>query len=397
MRERLCDVEFSSLPTVDQVREQLRARQAEPEPEPAPEIDREAEERARLDAMAQELASREYDDDTPGYDPERDDGDLSQQRDEHYEAIARAEEAALDAEIAAARKWWTDYQAEQQAAHDELDAINDAVRDQFRQQREALNEAERQAADLDYLAKQTRERGDDSALNAARAMEDLARTDPHGTARNFGHPAGDRLKSPEEMRREWADLMRGGRTADQMAAEWKQAEKDAAAERAPDASFNDQTPDARFTDPAKDPAAERASWAERLRGFTAKSAPEARRDAEADRTHQPAPEPAPPAQAPEAERVGLFQRLRDYVRGWFETAPRTEHASRERQMADDKWGTEPEKEDQRFKLKPDPALAAKLAEEMAKPPEPAPPRNLPASHQRNAPTGNVPNASTRPI
>lgn len=43
---------------------------------------------------------------------------------------------------------------------------------------------------------------------ARRAMDDLARTDPHGTARHFGHHAGDRLKTPEDMRREQAERLR---------------------------------------------------------------------------------------------------------------------------------------------------------------------------------------------
>ncbi len=84
------------------------------------------------------------------------------------------------------------------------------MRDQFRQQHEALNAAELEADHSERLARETQQRGDDSALNAAQAMEDLARIDPVGPARQFGHQAGDRLKSPEEMRREWAELMRGG-------------------------------------------------------------------------------------------------------------------------------------------------------------------------------------------
>lgn len=43
---------------------------------------------------------------------------------------------------------------------------------------------------------------------ARRAMEELARTDPHGMAARHGFHAGDRLKSPEDMRREWAERLR---------------------------------------------------------------------------------------------------------------------------------------------------------------------------------------------
>ena len=71
--------------------------------------------------------------------------------------------------------------------------------------------------------REARERGDGSDLQARHAIEDLARTDPHGTARHFGHHAGDRLKSAEEIRREGDAVMRGGRTADELAAGWSAA------------------------------------------------------------------------------------------------------------------------------------------------------------------------------
>ena len=44
--------------------------------------------------------------------------------------------------------------------------------------------------------------------DARRAMEDLARTDPLGMAARHGFHAGDHLKTPEEMRREWAERAR---------------------------------------------------------------------------------------------------------------------------------------------------------------------------------------------
>ncbi len=43
---------------------------------------------------------------------------------------------------------------------------------------------------------------------ARRALDELARVDPIGTARHFGHHAGDRLKSSEDMRRETAEQIR---------------------------------------------------------------------------------------------------------------------------------------------------------------------------------------------
>ncbi len=138
----------------------------------------------------------------------------------------------------------------------------------------------------------------------------------------FGYNAGDRLKSPEEMRREWADLMRGGVSADRV------ADNEAAREKsAPDLEQQKPAPD-----PAPQPGqakaqnrdhlAERTAWAERLRGFAADPVQEARREAEPVRTRERTPEPDMPAQPPEKERGGIFQKLRDFVRGWFEKAPR---------------------------------------------------------------------------
>ncbi len=49
---------------------------------------------------------------------------------------------------------------------------------------------------------------DGSADAARRAMEELARTDPLGMAARHGFRAGDGLKSPEAMRREWASTLR---------------------------------------------------------------------------------------------------------------------------------------------------------------------------------------------
>ena len=153
-------------------------------------------------------------------------------------------------------------------------------------------------------------------------MEDLTRIDPTGTARQFGYNAGDRLKSPEEMRREWADLMRGGVSAERVADNKAAREKSA-----PDLERQKPAPDpAPQSDQAKaqtrDHLAERTAWAERLRGFAADPVQEARREAEPVRTRERTPEPDMPAQPPEKERGGVVQKLRDFVRGWFEKAPR---------------------------------------------------------------------------
>ena len=314
VRDRLADLDPGQLPTVDQARDQLRERQ----PEPAPEIDHEADELARLEAMAREFDSRDYGDEAPDHEPVQDDfghghddgRDLAHEREADAEARARADMAALDAERDVLRREI----AEHGAGLAELDASGEAVRDQFRQQREALNQAERDAAASEHLARQTRERGDDSALDAARAMEDLARIDPHGTARNFGHHAGDRLKSPEEMRREWADLMRGGVSAERVAETRHEAEN----------SRTDPAPESSATqsrDQKPDPTAERTAWADRLRGFASEPAPESRREAESVLERERTRKPETPVQAPEKERVGLFQKLRDFVRSLFEPAP----------------------------------------------------------------------------
>ena len=325
VRDRLADLDASQLPTVDQAREQLRDRQPRPGPSPAPGIDREADELARLEAMARDFDSRDHGDEVSGFEPVQDDfghghdngRDLAHEREADAEARARADDV-LGAEMATMRREI----AEHEAALAGLNAIREAVRDQFRQQREALNAAELEAAQNERLARETRQRGDDSALNAARAMEDLARIDPAGTARQFGYHTGDRLKSPEKMRREWADLMRGGVSAERV------ADNEAAREKsAPDLEQQKPAPDpapqpGQAKAQTRDHLAERTAWAERLRGFAADPVQEARREAEPVRTRERSPEPGTPAQAPQKERGGVFQKLRDFVRGWFEKAPR---------------------------------------------------------------------------
>ena len=374
VRERLGDLYAGNLPTVDQAREQLRARQAEPEPEPAPEIDHEADELARLEGMVQEFDSRDYGDEAPDHEPVqddfghgRDDGrDLSHEREAEAEARARADMAAFEAERAALRREIDEHEA----SVAELDAINEAVRDQFRQQREALNQAERDAAASEYLAQQTRERGDDSALDAARAMEDLARIDPHGTARNFGHHAGDRLKSPEEMRREWADLMRGGVSAERAAEVQHEAES----------SHADPQPGiSPEQNPAQSPGptAERMAWAERLRGFTSETASEGRREPEPVRARERTRQPEAPAQAPEKERVGVFQKLREFVRSWFEAKP---HPTPPRDRAADR-PREP---------------AGERTNEHIRPPSAQQPARDPAPQQKPKPTPQPEQAMARP-
>ncbi len=338
MRERLADLDDRQLPTVEQARDQLRERQQQPQPEPAFEIDREADELARLEAMARDFGNRDHGDQAPEIEPVQDnyghildDGrDHAHEREADAEARARAADAALAAELEKMRR---DI-AEHEAGLAELDVIKEAVRDQFRQQRAAIDQAECQAAYEENLARQTQQRGDDSALDAARAMEDLARIDPVGTARSFGHHAGDRFKSPEEMRREWADLMRGGMSAEQ-ATEVRHEADNSRADPAPDVS------DAQSRDQAPDHTAERAIWAERLRGFASEPAPETRKEAEPVRERERTPKPDMPTQAPEKERMGLFQRLRNFVRGWFEAAPqpaapRDNAGDREREAASDR-------------------------------------------------------------
>ena len=319
-----------------EIRERNRARQAEPANEndygPAA-IEAQRDELARLEAMAREFDSRDYGDEAPDFAPmpEPDDfghghdegGDLSHEREGEAEARSRADDAALDAEMATMRREI----AEDEAQLAELDAINEAVRDQFRQQREALNEAEFQTV-LDAMReREARERGDDSASRAAHALDELAKTDPHGTARNFGYHRGDRLKSPEEMRREWADLMRGGVSADRAAenaAAWEKLAEDPAQDPAPAPTPETAPQLDQAKAQSRDHLADRAAWAERLRGFAAEPAQEARREPEADRTHERTLKPEAPTQAPEIERGGVFQKLRDFVRGWFGAAPQPE-------------------------------------------------------------------------
>ena len=142
---------------------------------------------------------------------------------------------------------------------------------------------------------------------------------------------GDRLKSPEEMRREWAGLMRAASLSAERA-----ADNEAAREKsAPDLERQKPAPDpAPQPDQAKaqtrDHLAERTAWAERLRGFAADPVQEARREAEPVRTRERTPEPGTPVQAPQKERGGVFQKLRDFVRGWFEKAARPDPPPRDR-------------------------------------------------------------------
>lgn len=360
VRERLADLDADLLPTVDQAREQLRARQQQPEPVPVPaaQFDHAADELARLEAMAQAFDSRDYGDAAPGFEPVQedyghglDDGrDLAHEREAEAEARARAHDAAMDAELARMSREI----AEHEAGIAELDAITEAVRDQFRQQREALDAAEWQMTLDAARAREAQQRGDDSAANARHAMEDLARIDPLGTERNFGHHAGDRLKSPEEMRREWADLMRGGISAERAAgnaAAWEQtdarvadpspspARDSAAPDPAPEVSPQPGQAGAQSRDPVAgraawaerlrgfdrpDPAAQREAWAARLRGFASESAREAAREAEPNRTRDRKHQPEPSPDAPEHERGGLFHRLREKARQWFKPAAQPE-------------------------------------------------------------------------
>ena len=294
VRDRLADLDPGQLPTVDQARDQLRERQQQPEPVPAPEVDREAD-------------------------------DLAHEREAN--ADARAADAAIEAEREASRRKITEHEAERQAAHEES------------------------------LAQETQQRGDNSALNAARAVEDLARLDPPEKARNFGHHPGDRLKSPEEMRREWADLMRDGVSAD-LTAEARHEAENSRTDPAPDFSVRQgrgQKPD---------PTAERAAWADRLRGFASEPAPESRKEAEPVRARERTLKPARAAETPEKERVGIFRRLRDFVRGWFEVAsrpaaPHDHSPDRGREAAGDR---------QAEQVRPSPALQP--MQEQAPQPEP---------------------------
>jgi hypothetical protein len=366
VRERLADLDPEQLPTVDQAREQRRARQQQPEPAPAPEFDHAAGEPARPEAMAQEFDSRDHGGDAaPGFELVQEDyghglddsRDLAHEREAGAEAPARADDAAMDAELARMSREI----AEAEAALAELDAITEAVRDQFRQQREALDAAEWQMILDAARAREAQQRGDDSAVHARHAMEDLARTDPLGTERNFGHHAGDRLKSPEEMRREWADLMRGGSAerAAEHAAAWEKMEA-RAANPSPAGARDSAAPDpapkvspqpGQAGAPSRDPVAERAAWAERLRGFdrpdpaaereawaarlrgfaseSAREAvhgatPEAAREAEPDRTRDRKHQPEASPEVPEHERGGLFHRLREKARQWFKPAAQPE-------------------------------------------------------------------------
>ena len=95
----------------------------------------------------------------------------------------------------------------------ELAELAARQRANMRQQAEDRANAMWDAADGSTLANmrgREREAGQSRSTEneARRAMDDLARTDPHGTARHFGHHAGDRLKSPEDMRRENAERLR---------------------------------------------------------------------------------------------------------------------------------------------------------------------------------------------
>ncbi len=231
VRERLADLDLEQLPAVDQAREQLRNRQQQPEPAPAPEAEREADEQACLEAMAQEFDSRDYSNQAaPGFEPEKGGVGVA----EHVSEATQ--EPSYEAEIPKPDDFGHGHDEAGDLAHEhESDA-------------------------------EARARADDSVLDASHAVEDLARTDPLGTTRRSGEDAPAGLKSPEDMRREWAELMRGG-----------------PAEQAPEASV---AWDKANKEPSPDPAAARAAWAERLRGF----------DTSPNRPQEPSCEAAAPSE-----------------------------------------------------------------------------------------------------
>jgi hypothetical protein len=267
--------------------------------------------------MARESDNPDRGDQAAGFEPKPDEfghglddgGDLAPEREAAAKARARAAEAALAAE----HETMARQIAEHATALAELAALHEAIREQFGQQRAAIDEAAHRLALDELRARETQQRGDDSALNTAHALEDLARIDPIGTARNFGYEAGDRLKSPEEMRRDWAELMRSGVSPERTAEVRDSASPDPAPVHT---QGGDQT-----NEHKPDHTAERTAWADRLRGLAAKPAQEARMEAEPAPTRERTLEPGTPTHAPEKERGGLFQKLRDFVSGWFEAAP----------------------------------------------------------------------------
>ncbi len=77
--------------------------------------------------------------------------------------------------------------------------------------RQAANEntqAEGFTTTLDAIRQREAKRVRGSAAETTHALDDIARTDPLGAARHFGHHLGDRPKSLDDMRREQAERVR---------------------------------------------------------------------------------------------------------------------------------------------------------------------------------------------
>ena len=247
VRARLADIDADQVPTVDQVRgaradRQREAAQPTPEPEPVPEMggadipapSPEATQRPSYEAVPEpptDLDARFGS--TPTDAPQN-----SQQPPPGQDAPAYVPNFVMVVDLSQVPedRWGPspeidpdagmviDATPEPEQLHqvDELDQL-DAHRQAFADRQQARADLERentpqhrqakphQVPETEAVRRQepAHVRQPSAADNdARRAMEDLARTDPLGMAARHGFHAGDRLKTPEDMRREMAERMR---------------------------------------------------------------------------------------------------------------------------------------------------------------------------------------------
>ena len=183
--------------------------------------------------------------------------------------------------VDAARQQLAQRQLARDEATRELDELAERQASAF-----ALQDADRAAAEAEAAAFRTtldaiRGRDDEASRSRERVsdmqrtLEEMAQTDPEGTAQRFGFRSGDRLVDPVEVRRQADERERQMQAAEDRQAVQAEAKTtplpDPVAERAAWAAQLRKldaatTPQAEPEQPL-DPLAARAEWAARLRGF----------------------------------------------------------------------------------------------------------------------------------
>ena len=194
VRERMADIDAAAVPTVEQAREAIRDRHAVPVSEPVRVPDVPPEFEARIGP--EPVRENRVQDPAPVFrasDPQQEPAKPTPERSHQFTEIDELALMALRRQEAFAR------QDRQRAELED---------EQTPQHRQAKPQPVPEPQVFRRQDPDPTPQPDPSANDGRKAMEDLARTDPHGMAARHGFHAGDELKAPEDMRREWAARLR---------------------------------------------------------------------------------------------------------------------------------------------------------------------------------------------